>query len=322
MRHTANLTGIMLTVLLLGLLTACTSIPAAAPTPVPPTAPAPTATELTQVVVPTPAVAPTPAAAPMPGPEDDLARAKATGVLRVASTLDNPPFSTYDDQKRPSGFDIALITDLARRLGLGVDINDFTFDNLGSALAQGEADAAIAAISITPERASQLSFTNAYYVGQDGILAAPDSSITTIRSLDDLARLRVGVQKGTVYETWVRENAVKTGKMPVDNLVTYVSPDQGVLDLTAGQIDVFVLDRQPALAFVDKGQAKLVGEKVYPQVYGIAVRKGSSLLPELNRVLAEAQADGTMRRLVETYLNVPSEAVLPATSVPFGTATP
>jgi polar amino acid transport system substrate-binding protein len=247
-------------------------------------------------------------------------RTKVKGVLRVGTTLDNPPFSTVNDKLQPDGFDIALITELARRLGLGVEINDFTFDHLGPAVVKNQVDAAIAAISITPDRAGQVDFTNVYYVGQDGVLAAPDSAINRVGSLNDLAQLRVGVQKGSVYERWMNENAVQTGKMPAERLIPVVSPDSGLDALADGQIDALLLDRQPARTFAQQGKAKLVGEQLYPQVYGIAVSKGSSLLPELNRVLAEAQADGTVKRLVEEYLDVRPEAVLPATSVPFGDA--
>jgi ABC-type amino acid transport substrate-binding protein len=87
--------------------------------------------------------------------------------------------------------------------------------------------------------------------------------------------------------------------------------------LASASIDAFVLDRQPAHRLADAGKGKFVGENLYPQVYGIAVRKGSTLRPELNRVLAEAQGDGTMAKLVETYLDVTPEDVLPATSQPF-----
>ncbi len=317
--------AISLTVLLCSLLlTACAASPIAAPAPLPTTAPT---TAPSQPAAPSPTSAPTvepaqpsPTSAPAALPEDDLARVKTTGVVRVSSALDNPPFSMYDDQKRPAGLDIALITELARRMGLRVEIDDVSFDNLMTDLGSKKSDVAIAAIGITPERARTADFTNVYYVGQDGVLVAPVSDISAIRSLDDLTKLRVGVQRGSIYQTWLWENAVQAGKMPPANLKLYATPESGMDGLASGSIDAFVLDRQPARQLADEGKAKLVGEGLYPQVYGIAVRKGSSLLPELNRVLAEAQNDGTVAKLVETYLNVTPEAVLPATRQPFSAA--
>ena len=52
----------------------------------------------------------------------------------------------------------------------------------------------------TPERAAQVDFTTPYFRGEDGILAAPTSSLSAVSSLSDLAGLRVGVQSSSVYE--------------------------------------------------------------------------------------------------------------------------
>lgn len=310
------------------LLAACATIPVPAPAP----APSPTAAPAAAPTQP-PAPAPTPAAelampaptnAPATLPDDDFARVKATGILPVSSALDNPPFSMYDDRKQPAGLDIALITELARRMGLQVDIRDVSFDNLMSDLGSKKSDVAIAAIGITPERARTVDFTNVYYVGQDGVLVALTSNISAIRSLDDLTQLRVGAQRGSIYQTWLWEHVVQAGKMPPDRLKLYVTPEAGMEGLASGSIDAFVLDRLPARQLAEEGKARFVGENLYPQVYGIAVRKGSSLLPELNRVLAEAQNDGTVAKLVETHLGLTPEDVLPATRQPFpaGDATP
>ncbi|MGE5603856.1 MAG: substrate-binding periplasmic protein [Nitrososphaerales archaeon] len=314
--------AVSLTALLCSLLlTACAASPTVAPAPLPatppPAAPAPPAASApTSAPTAEPAV-PAPTAMPSAAlPEDDLARVEVTGALRVATALDNPPFSMYDDQKRPAGLDIALITELARRMGLQVEINDVSFDNLVSELQSKKADAAIAAISITPERARTVDFTNVYYVGQDAVVVAPSSSIFAIRSLADLTRFRIGVQRGSIYQTWLWENAVQAGKLPPGNLKLYETPEAGMDGLASGSIDAFVLDRQPARQFAEQGKAKLVGENLYPQVYGIAVRKRSTLLPELNRALAEVQADGTMAKLVQTYLDVAPDEVLPATRQP------
>ena len=50
------------------------------------------------------------------------------------------------------------------------------------------------------------------------------------------------------------------------------------------------------------GKAKLVGNGLNPQAFAIAVRKGSTLLPEINRAIFEMVNDGTTAHLIETYL--------------------
>jgi ABC-type amino acid transport substrate-binding protein len=321
-------------ILLVGLLllAACGSAPTATPTPTSPAGvataqpaaptsepPAPTPTQVAPTPLP---VVPTPTGLAPAGALDDLARAKVEGLLAVGSSLDNPPYSTYNDQYRPAGFDVALIAEIGRRLGLKTEVNDFVFDGLLDALQLKQFDVAIAAISNTPERAALVDFSTPYYMGEDGILAAPDSPISSITSLGDLAQRRVGVQRGSVYEQWLLNTIVQTGQMPGENLLSYVSPDPAVDDLDAGRLDVVIMDRKPAENFARQGKAKLVGHGLNPQSFAIAVRKGSSLLPEINRALGEMVTDGTSAHLIETYLHVPAAAVQPEAPLPAPTAVP
>ena len=266
---------------------------------------------------------PTPTSvAPQASSSDDLAKAKADGLLVVGSSLDNPPYSTYNDQFRPAGFDVALITEIGRRLGLRTEVNDFTFEGLLDALQLKQFDVAIAAIDNTPARAAQVDFSTPYFMGEDGILAAPDSTIASIKSLADLQTLRVGVQRGSIYESWLAESLVQTGQMPAANLMSYVSPDQAVDDLDSGEIDVVIMDHRPADNFARQGKGKLVGYGLNPQSFAIAVRKGSTLLPEINRILIEMVKDGTAAHLIETNLRVPAEVIIPTTPEPAPTAIP
>jgi polar amino acid transport system substrate-binding protein len=297
------------------LLAACDGMPAPVPAPLPPTPEPAAATP--RPVVPTPT-------SPVPGkaPSDDLAKARTEGLLVVGSSLDNPPYSTYTEQFRPAGFDVAYITEIGRRLGLRVDVNDFTFEGLLDALKLKQVDAAIAAIDITPERAAQVDFSTPYYMGEDGILAAPNSPISSIRSLADLQTRRVGVQRGSVYESWLLSSLVGTAQMPRANLLSYVSPDQAVDDLGAGRVDLVIMDHKPADNFARQGKAKLVGYGLNPQSFAIAVRKGSSLLDEVNRTIVDMVNDGTSAHLIETYLHVPASVVVPATPSAGPTAIP
>ena len=59
------------------------------------------------------ATVPPPTRVPTRTANDDLARVKAAGKILVGTSLDNPPFSGYDDQFAPTGFDIALMEALA-----------------------------------------------------------------------------------------------------------------------------------------------------------------------------------------------------------------
>ena len=119
----------------------------------------------------------------------------------------------------------------AGRLGVGTDIRDIAFDSLFTALDQQQIDVAIAAISVTPEREQLANFSTVYYVGEEGILAQANSAITTITTLSDLAGRRIGVQRGSVYETWLQRDLVDTGLTQASNIFVYETVDAAVRDL-------------------------------------------------------------------------------------------
>jgi ABC-type amino acid transport substrate-binding protein len=248
--------------------------------------------------------------------DDDWARVKNAKKMLVGSSLDYPPFAFYN-QFRPDGFDIELMKEIGKKLGVTIEFNDFAFDGLLDALQLKQVDSAIGAISETSDRAQVVDFSNVYFNGTDGVLAPQDSSITSIKALADLAKYKVGVQTASVYEAGITDALVDTDQMPASNLVAYVNATDMIRDLRAKRIDLAVLDLQPAQEAVKGGGLKLVGQGTYPQSYAIPVRKGSTLLPQINQALAQLQADGTITRLAQKYLRV-----TPATPTPVPTTAP
>jgi polar amino acid transport system substrate-binding protein len=276
----------------------------------------PSEPDLTPTVVP-PDIAPT-----VEGEVDDSwQRVQDAGKIVVGTAANYPPFEYYVENLRIDGFDIALMDEIGRRLGVQVDYRDFAFDGLGGALQLGQLDAAIAAISVVAERESYVDFTNVYFVGEDAALAREDSTIT-LSSVDDMAQYKVGVERGSVYESWLQTDLVDTGKMPAGNLLVYEQAGDAVRDLTQQRLDLVVLDLQPAEVSVAAGGVKIIGHGLNLQRYAIALPKGAhSLAAEINRVLNDLHNEGIIAELAKRYLNV--DTLLPTpTPGPTSTAAP
>ena len=257
---------------------------------------------------------------------DRWAQAQASGKLRVGTSADYPPFEFYNAQYQIDGFDPALMRLIGQQLGVQVEIVDFAFEGLGAALELGQIDAAISAISVTPEREAQLDFSNVYYYGLDAILARQDSPVGTITQVDQMAAYRVGVQTGTVYESYLRSSLVDTGRMPATNLVSYSRADQAVNDLRNGLVQLIMLDKQPADEFNAAGGLKLVGQGLNPQSFAIAVcQGGTDLIRGINQALGDLSAQGKLNELAAQYLNqaqVITPVPTPTPITPLPTATP
>jgi ABC-type amino acid transport substrate-binding protein len=257
------------------------------------------------------------AAAATPAPKGaasagDWTKIKAAGKLVVGTSADYPPFEYYTPDFRLDGFDIALIREIGKQLGVQVQIKDMAFDGLLDALQLGQIDMAIAAISVTPDRDAIVDFSDVYYVGEGAVLAKADSRIDQITSIDDVAHLRIGVQKASVYETWLRDNLIREGNMDEKDLMLYTDISQAVRDLKAGRLDLVGLDSEPAKDYVAQGGVKIVYRGANRQLYAMAVPLGASALQDqLNNSLATLQDQGQVSQLVQKYLKLKPEDVLP-----------
>jgi len=247
---------------------------------------------------------PTPTVQPTPATDQVWNKIASSGKIIFGSSLDYAPFESYDQYFQPTGFDIAVAREIAARLGLQVEFRDMAFEGLLPSVQGQQIDAGIAAISVTPERQQTVDFSNIYYNDKTSALSKQGSGIK-ISSPNQLASYRVGVQRGTVYEQWIKTTLIDTGLMPSTNLFTYQQPDHAVNDLKSGYINVVVLGALPAQDYVSAGGVEISGESINAQLYAIAFAKGNPTLQKnLNTALSAIQADGTLSRLANQYLGI------------------
>ncbi len=249
---------------------------------------------------------------PTAAQDESWERVQAAGVLRVATSADYPPFSYQNQDFVIDGFDPALIREIGLKLGVQVEITDYAFEGLGAVLDVGQADVAIAAISVTPVRAAVVDFSNVYYVGEDGILARADSLIERIDQIPQFAGKRVGVQKRSVYEAWAQEYLVDKGIILQNSLFAYAKPEHAVNDLKLGRLDLVIMDLQPAVQTLTDLDLKLVGQGLNQQRFAITMPEGSDALKaKIDQALLKLQNEGRVNQLAQTYLGLRPEDILP-----------
>jgi arginine/lysine/histidine transporter system substrate-binding protein len=280
----------------------------AAPTPAPPP---PTAT-----LQPTASV-----------PDTSWQKIQQAGVLRVGTTADYPPFEYYNQNTQLDGFDIALIKQIAQRLGVQIQLTNYPFDSLPAAVAGGQVDAVIGAISVTPERQAIADFSNVYYTGEDGVLSRPEANPQNLQNPTALASARLGVQVDSVYQNYAQKKLIDTGLMPKQNLLVYVDTNQAVNELKSKQIDAVWLDLKPAQAFASGGGVKVLAQNLNQQLYAIGMMKGADTLRDrINDALTSLNNDGTLGNLEVQYLGIDPEDVVtpqpPPTMIPQPTPVP
>ncbi len=242
----------------------------------------------------------------------DLSGSKylSDGELTVGLNATFPPFEYVGDgtddfeaitsnESNATGFDVAMMNEIGKRLGVNVVIEDMDFDGIVAAIGT-KIDCGATGMTITDERKEAVNFSDSYYDATQAVLLPKDSAIKTAEDL--AAASAIGVQAGTTGETVARginDSAV----------VSVKSFNQAVLDLVNGKDDAVVIDQVPGEAFVAQypDELQLVEGSVFDfdvEQYGIAMPKDDEvMLNAINSALADMKADGTYDQLLELYIN-------------------
>lgn len=142
----------------------------------------------------------------------------------------------------------------------------------------------------------------------DGAGTASTSMADQIKSKDDLAGKKLGVQAGTTGETWCTENASDA------KVSSYKSGMDAALDLKNGRLDAVVIDELPAKAIVEQNSDLQILEVTLgdPEEYAIAVKKGNTeLLESINKTIARMKEDGTYQKLNDAFMPADGNIVIP-----------
>lgn len=107
------------------------------------------------------------------------------------------------------GFNIDLGQEIARRMGMEIEIEGTEFSGLVPGLNAGKYDFILAPVTATPERAQAMLFSEGYLDTDYTFVELKSAS--GIQSLDDLKGKTIAVNKGSAYEHWARENSAKYG---------------------------------------------------------------------------------------------------------------
>ncbi|HWK72379.1 MAG TPA: transporter substrate-binding domain-containing protein [Burkholderiaceae bacterium] len=229
---------------------------------------------------------------------DSLERIKSEQLIRIANTQTSPPWSMLGDDNKPTGYDVAMARELAKRMGIAkVVFTADTYKNFVSGLKTGKYDLVMNDLTPTAERMKQIDFSVPYGVEQFRIFVHKNN--TDIVSRATLAGKRVGVSSGSSNETWSRANLRES------DIRTY---DNGSLifnDLAIGRIDAVIISHFGGMRYAEanKVPTKEVGEPLTYQLAAAGLAKDQpELLAAVNKALESMLADGTVARLSAQFV--------------------
>ena len=227
---------------------------------------------------------------------------KRTLIVGMDATY--PPFGSQDSETRQYvGYDVDIIRAIGKAEGFDVEVRNLAFDGLIPALKTGNIDIAINDITISPERAKSVVFSNRYYIAGLGIVVNADN--TTITKAEDLEGKRLAVSIGSTGEAAARK--VKNAEVTSPSCSSYLELRNRGVDAVLNDIptnDYYVVT-------AGRGKVKALPVALTREDLGIAVKKGNKeLLKRINRGLATIKQNGEFARIFEKWFGRQPEAEL------------
>jgi polar amino acid transport system substrate-binding protein len=219
------------------------------------------------------------------------------GTVRVAIDITAAPFGFQDDQGKPDGADVATAELLAKDLGVKLQIVPVTSANRIAYLQSGRVDLTMSSLSISPERAKAIAFSNPYGVIRAVVLAPKD---VTIKSPQDLVGKKISVTRGTTNET-----DIVAVSPPGTDIVRFNDEASSINALASGQVDAYATGEPLAAPLIKRFpdrhyEAKLVLRNSY---YAVGVRRDQpGLLQWVNTWVFFHVHNGDIGKIYKKYV--------------------
>lgn len=227
-----------------------------------------------------------------------LSEIKEKGKIVVGTSADYPPYEFHkeiDGKDQIVGIDVSIAKEVAKDLGVELEIKDMDFDGLLVSLQAGKSDLVFAAMNPTDERRENADFSDIYNK-ENNVFIVRKGDENSIKSLDDLKNKKIGVQKGSVQESLVKEN------LPEAETKGLSKATDLVLDLKNNKVDAILLD-SPVAKFNSENNSDIALTPVTLAAAedgaAIAMRKGSTeLQTEINKTIKRLKDEGKIDEFV------------------------
>jgi polar amino acid transport system substrate-binding protein len=207
--------------------------------------------------------------------------------LTVGANVGNVPWEFQDETGAIVGFEVDLATEIGKRLGREVKIENIPFNGLFSAVQSGRIDMAMSSITITQKRLAEVSFAQAYYDSDQSLTVTAASGL---KGLADMSGKVIGVDTGSTGDMWATENQAKYGFADIRR---FEGLAPAMLDLGNGRIDGYISDI-PALQYYskDKPEFAVVERILTGEQYSMMFAKDAPLAAEVSAVLTTLKEEG------------------------------
>ncbi|MBN8944664.1 MAG: ABC transporter substrate-binding protein [Rhizobiales bacterium] len=231
---------------------------------------------------------------------------KARGTIIAAIVPNYPPLDLKDPATSElTGFDVELGAAIAAKLGVRMQWQETSFEQMIPAIATGRVDIVLSGMSDLPSRRDTASFVNYLRSGPQFFVRAARAA--EFPDMLSLCGKTVGASRRTSYpreiSRWSETQCAAAGKPAITFVGTEGSADART-QLRQGRIDAAMQGNEtlPYIMGLEPNTYHPVGQPIATQLMGIATAKDATELQQaLSGALTELVADGTYRRLLDKW---------------------
>lgn len=155
------------------------------------------------------------------------------GTLRVGDCLTFAPFGFYDKDGQPDGYDVDLAKELAKQMGVKLEVVNTTSANRIPNLQTSKVDVVFCNFTRNLERAKVVEFTTPYVVASEALLVKKSSGIQSVK---DMGNRTIATVKGST-----NGDEVRSLNIPI-KIQEYDSSQAAILAVKQGQADAMIED--------------------------------------------------------------------------------
>lgn len=219
----------------------------------------------------------------------------ATKKLRIATEGAYKPFNFTNPDGSLGGYDVEVAKMACAQMKAECDIIAQDWNGILPGLMTKKYDAIVSGMSVTPERAVQVDFSQPYFKNTMVWVAPKGGKFNPQK----LTGLKLGVQSSTTLAQYLQNNLGKT-----NDIKLYDNYDFAYNDLTAGRIDAVLSEKVTASEWLKQHSDKFAivgGEIDNHDNIAIALRKNDPLKAEFDKALTTLQQNGELAKLQKQY---------------------
>lgn len=235
---------------------------------------------------------------------------KEKGTIVVGMNAEFAPFEFHINENgkdKVVGIDRSLAEEIAKDLGVELEIKEMEFDPLIQNLKAGQVDVVISALVPSEKRKQQVDFSDVYFTDSNVALINKQKS-NEFTSIDSLKGQRVCYQLGSYQEDITKKVFGES------NLTVLDSTNTILLTLKSNQIDAFITSKTVAKQAIaaDDNYSYIESSELSNGVDGcaVAIPKGESELQnKINETIKKLQDNGTMEQFFEDASSIAAKNV-------------